>query len=867
MGSGGAAPEQERGLTMSTNATVLLARRSIRARIGRLIAIAIAIILGVSFVVGSFVLADSMRSGFDSLFSSAFDDTDLRARTALAFGEDSDTGTRDPIPADLVDTLSAVPGVERVEGRLQRRAQIIDADGEAVTTGGAPMFGASWSASDDDSIELRDGAAPSGPDQVAIDKATAEENDLEVGDQIDVITATGRNTFTLVGTAGLADTDGFGGATFALWDPSTAAQLMGAEGVFDAIDIGVAEGEDVEAVQQQMAGALPGNTEVVERQTLIDEANSDVNEFIGPFGTGLLVFAFITAFVSAFLINNVFAITIGQRLRELALLRAVGAAGNQVRRLIVMEALVMSVVATVIGIFAGIGVGKLILGIFNAAGAGFPDFGIQLKPTAVIMAFIVGVGITMLAVIVPARRAAKIPPVAAMRPELGFDALSTKRLVVGTVTMVAGALLFVVGLLVRPGGTLGLIAMAGGGALLLFLGTSSVSSTVAKPVTKLIGWPVAKLYKAPGQLASENAGRAPRRTSATVASLMIGVALVSASAVFATSLRNTFKSAMDRGVTADWVVTSDGGFQPLPSVIATTLAGVPELAAVSGVRILNISIAGDEKQFGVADTAALEQLIDVGLESGSWQALQDGGIFVHEDPANDLDLAVGSTVQLNFQNGANREVSVAGIFSDDALVGSWLISNTVVNEIVTGEQQDFFVAVKNADGVGDEQAEQAIDAALVDFPQTRLQTADEFKDSQAAQIDQLLVIITVLLGFAIIIAVLGISITLGLAVFERTREIGLMRAVGMTKRQTRKMVRWEAIIVSTFGAVIGIVLGTLIGIVLSMAVPDTIIDSISFSPTTIIAILIGAVLAGLIAAIYPSAKASRMDVLQAIATE
>ena len=568
-----------------------------------------------AFVVGSFVLADSMRSGFDTLFSDAYANTDLQVRTALAFGDNTGDGgqaTRDPVPADLVDTVAAVPGVADADGVLQRTAQIIDEQGEAVTTGGAPMFGASWDSTDpDETIRLLDGEAPVGGDQMALDKNTADHNDLEVGDQVDVVTTTGRHTFTLAATVGLGNSDGFGGATFALWDPPTAAAILGAEGEFDAIDIRVADGEDIAAVQQQIAEVLPANTEVVDQETLVDESNSSVGEFIGPIGTGLLIFAFITAFVSAFLINNVFAITIGQRLRELALLRAVGGAGRQVRRLIVMEAFVMSVIATIIGIFAGIGVAKLILGIFNAAGAGFPNFGIVLGPTAVVMAFLVGVGITLLAVILPARRASRIPPVAAMRPELGFDALSTKRLVVGTITTIVGAAMFLIGLLVRPGGTPGLIALAGGGALLLFLGTASVSSTVAKPVTKFIGWPVAKVYKAPGQLAAENAGRAPRRTSATVAALMIGVALVSASAVFAASLRNTFEKAMNRGVTADWVVTA-GGFALLPDVVSETLADVPELSAVSGVRSAPVLIDGDEKLFGAGDPVALEQLIDVG---------------------------------------------------------------------------------------------------------------------------------------------------------------------------------------------------------------------------------------------------------------
>lgn len=851
---------------MSSHATVLLARRSMRARLGRLIALTIAIVLGVAFVVGSFVLADSMRSGFDSLFSDAFETTDLQVRTELAFGGTAENQTRDPVPAELVETVAAIEGVEDAEGALQRSAQILDSDGEAVTTGGAPMFGASWERSEHSTIELRDGSPPSGGDEVAIDKNTAENNDLEIGAPIDIVTATGRHTFTLSGTVGLGNSDGMGGATFALWDPETAAEVLGAEGVYDSIDIRVPDGEDAAAVQQRVQDVLPAGIEVTDRETLVNEANDDVGEFIGPFGTGLLIFAFITAFVSAFLIENVFSITIGQRLRELALLRAVGGAGRQVRRLIVAEALIVSIIATIVGIFAGIGVARLIITIFNAAGAGFPNFGTVLRPLAVVMAFLVGVGITLAAVVIPARRAAKIPPVAAMRPELGFTSLSAKRLVAGTVTVVTGVVLFLIGLLVRPGGTLGLIAMGGGGALLLFLGAASVSSTVAKPVTKMIGWPVARLYKAPGQLATENAGRAPRRTSATVASLMIGVALVSASSVFAASLRTTFKEAMASGVTADFVITGEG-FQFLPTEVSRRLTEVPELAAVSGVRGVPVLVDGDEKSMGVADPVALEQLIDIGLEEGDWQGLAEGGLFVHTDPAEDLDLEVGSTLELQFQNGVEREFTVAGIYSDAYLAGNWLLSTATVEEILGGEQNDFFVAVGTADGVSEEQGRAAIEEALADFPQANVETAPEFTDSQAAQIDQLLVIITVLLAFAIIIAVLGISITLGLAVYERVREIGLMRAVGMTKRQTRKMVRWEAIIVSTFGAIVGIVLGTAIGIVLSMSVPDTIIDGISFSLPTIIAILVGAVVAGFVAALYPSMKASRMDVLEAIATE
>ena len=651
---------------MSGNVTVLLARRSIRARIGRLIAIAVAIVIGVSFVVGSFVLADSLRGGFDSLFTDINSHTDLEVRTKLAFGDTNDGSTRDPMPASLVDTVQSVPGVGTVDPGIQRQAVIIGPDGDAVGSGGAPSFGISWDGDTSDSpIVIREGKAPSGDTEAVIDKATADKEDIAVGDSISIITTTGLHPFTVVGLIGLGSTDGFGGASVAMFDLDTAAKVLGAEGVYDTIDLRVADGADIDTVQQALEQALPDNVEVVTRDTLNKEAMSAVNSFIGPFGTGLLIFAFITAFVSAFLINNVFAITIGQRLRELALLRAIGGSGRQVRRLIIVEALIMSVVATIIGIGGGMLVAKLIIGIFNAAGAGFPDFSLVLKPRSVLMAFLVGVGITMCAVIIPARRAAKIPPVAAMRPELGFAALSSKRLVAGTVTVIIGTVLFLVGLFARPGGTPGLILLAGGGALLMFLGTASVASTIAKPVTRMIGWPVSKVYGAPGQLARDNAGRAPKRTSATAAALMIGVALVSAASVFAASLRDTFVSAIDRGITADYVVQPKG-FGTLTTDIATQLSALPELSAVSGVRFIQAEVAtadsaADQKDFSVVDAAAFPQLVDLGMIEGDEADLANG-IFVNKDPAKDLGLHVGDTVTVTFKNGASEQLPVTGIY-------------------------------------------------------------------------------------------------------------------------------------------------------------------------------------------------------------
>jgi putative ABC transport system permease protein len=348
---------------------------------------------------------------------------------------------------------------------------------------------------------------------------------------------------------------------------------------------------------------------------------------------------------------------------------------------------------------------------------------------------------------------------------------------------------------------------------------------------------------------------------------MIGVALVSAAAVFASSLRETFTSVLERSVKADYIIT-DESFQPLPPTIAAALQQVPELSAVTAVRGAAALVDGDQKALGAVDALAFEQLVDIDVQEGDFQGLADGGIFVHKDPAKDYDLQLGDDVDLTFQNGTELTLPVAGIYGDASIAGNWLISlDTLERASPSSTSRDFLVAAKLAEGVTPEQGDAAVEAAMASFPQAKVETNAEFRKSQEAQINQLLVVITVLLGFSIVIAVLGISITMALGVFERTREIGLMRAVGMNKRQTRRTVRWEAIIVSTFGAVVGIVVGTLIGIALSLAVPETVIDRLSFSPVIIVVILVGAVLAGFVAALYPSYKASNMNVLRAIASE
>jgi putative ABC transport system permease protein len=841
----------------------LIARRSIRARWGRTLAIAFAITASVSFVVGSFVLADSLRATFNSLFQELNDNVDLEVRATQEFSTDD---ARDPIDVAIADSIREVDGVEVVEPILQRFAQLLDANGEAIAPPGGPTFGVSWEGDNGlQGVTVKEGRAPVGPDEVAIDKATADAEGFEIGDTISYLTDVGTFQGTITATVGLGSADSFGGAQLTALDLDTALVRFGTDGNVDAIDIKVADGADVAAVQRAIAEVIPPRTEVITGEQSAQETADAVNEFVGIFGTGLLVFAFITAFVSAFIINNVFQISIGQRLRELALLRAVGASGRQVRRLITLEALALGIVGTVAGLIGGLLVARGLIFLFDAAGAGFPDAEIVMLPRTIVVAAAVGIGITMLSVIVPARRAAKIPPVAAMRPELGFAAMRTRRLVAGVVITVVGTSMFLVGLFVRPGGTVGLVGLAGTGALLLFLGVASLSSTIATPVTKMIGWPVAKLFKVPGVLARDNVARSPRRTSSSASALMIGVALVSSTAVFASSLRASLTDTLESAVSADYIIT-DEGFQGLSPAVSEALAAVPELDAVTPIRQVSGQVEGDTKAIGAVDPVAFDKLVDPDLIDGTVAGLGTNELLLHKDPAEDLGASVGSTVDVTFANGATQTLTVAGIFGN-ATFGNWLISLDTLAAVSDAPARDLFIIAKLAEGVDPATGDAAVTAAMEPYPQANVQSNAEFLASQEAQLNQLLFIITALLAFAIVIAILGISITLALGVFERTREIGLLRAVGMNKRQTRRSVRWEAVIVSTFGALIGIIVGTFLGVVLSLAVPDDVISKLAFNPTITIAILIGAVIAGLFAALYPSYKASNMNVLESIATE
>lgn len=847
---------------------VTLARKSLRARVGRSIFTGLAILAGVAFVAGSFVLADSMTKTFDDLIDGLTGELDLQVRSELTVDELD--AVRDPLPTSVVDDVAAVPGVAVAEGSYGRFAQMIDPDGEPVVTQGAPTLGVSWTPDSDLSgVVLKEGRAPEGLEEVAIDKATADRVGFEVGDTIGVILNEGQAEFEIVGLVGLGNSDGFVGATTVVWDPESAAYWLDDEGTVDTIDIRVADDANVDAVQAAIADVLPDRAEVVTGEQIADETKDQVGEIISIFGTGLLVFALITALVAAFVINNIYNISISQRLRELALMRAVGASGGQVRRLVLLEALLVSAIATVLGMFGGLAVAKGLIEAFNAAGGGFPPTPLVFEVRTGIVAAIVGIGVSIVSVLLPALRASRIPPVAAMRPEVGFSALSlSRRLVRGVVLAGVGLAVFLFGLFARPGTGAQWGLLTGLGAIMVVFGVTSLSAVVARPVSRAIGAPVAKLLGTAGRFARDNAARTPRRTARTASALMIGVTLITGAAVFTSSLRDSFGRILEQTTSFDYIVLDDQSFQPLTPEVAERLEALPELESVSPFRNLRANIGDSTATFTAVVPEAITDLADLDITAGGFDGVTDtDGVVVHRDAAEDQGVGVGDQVDVVWQNGNESTLTVSGIFDDNSLGANWFVSIGLLEDVSTQTPRDQFVVARRADGVEPDAARAAIDAALEDFPQVAVQTNNEFVDEQKSQIDTLLFLVTMLLTVAIAFSFLGIAITLALSVFERTREIGLLRAVGMARRMLRRSVRGEAVIVTLFGVLIGIGLGLVFGLAFSYAVPDNVINGITIPFTTLGFVLVFAVIAAVIAATYPAYKASRMNVLDAIATE
>jgi len=823
----------------------------------RLALTALAIVLGVTFISGTFVLTDTLQNTFTVLFGNIYAKVDYQVRGAAQLGTGADA-TRNPLPESVLATVRGVPGVQAAEGEVTGFAQFVARDGKAISTGGAPTLAVAF---DPDSqispLHLVAGGPPTAPDDVVMDAGTAQKYGFGVGQTVRILSAAGPpRTFTITGITEFGTANNLAGATLAAFTLPTAQALAQVPGKLDAINVVAAPGADKAAVQRAIARVLPPGAEVVTGQTIADENTSSINQALSFFSTALLVFAFISLFVGAFTIYNTFSIIVGQRTRELALLRIVGASRRQVFGSVLAEAAITGLVSSVIGLGLGVLAALGLQALLRGFGVTLPPGSLVFEPRTVLVGLAVGVGVTVVSAIGPARGAVRIPPVAALDDRQSrASAPLRRRLIWGTIVALAGAVLLGLGL-AKPA-----IQLVGIGAAALFIGVATLSPAIARPLSSVIGRPLPRLLGVAGKLGRENSMRSPRRTAQTAAALMVGLALVSAMAVFGASLSKSATSSADQAISADLIVTATGSGQ-LSTSVPTTVSAVPGVIATSAFYGGRFEFGSTLTSLIGVSTDHLADTVILRMTAGSPAALDHGELLIDSTTATSKHLSVGDTVPARFTRTGQTTLRIGGIYRANALIGSYLVSAAFFLAHYSPRPPDGLLL--RTTGAA---ANSAVTKALASYPNLQVQTRAQFEQAQVSSVNQLLGLVYALLGLAVIIALIGIVNTLMLSVFERTREIGLLRAVGMRRRQVRAMVRSEAVILAIFGAIVGIVIGTAMGLALVASLRQQGITETTVPVTSLLIFLLLSALLGLVAASWPARRAARLDVLAAIAAE
>src|SRR3954471_2543277 len=771
----------------------------------------IAVMLGVAFISGTFVLTATISNTFDGLFSDIYQHTDAVVRAKETFNGSFGAG-RGTISADLLPTVRRASGVDKADGEVQGLAIIVDKHGDALGSNGrgAPTFGFAYAPDRElSTIHVVEGRGPRTGDDVVIDKKSADDAGYQPGDTVPVVTKAGRNDYTLTGIVKFGTADSPLGATIAAFTPSTASRVLGTPGQFDAIDVkadsGVTQDRVVtnirSALERAPSGASTSNVEVISGKDITRESQSNLKDNLSFFNTFLLIFGVVALLVGSFIIFNTFSIVVAQRSRELALLRAIGAAQGQVLGSVLFEAVLVGLVASTVGFVAGIFLAAGLKALLGALGLDIPASDIAIPAAAFIWSYVLGMIVTVVAAVAPALRAARIPPIAAMRDSsIDHSSTSPKRAVFGIVITLIGVAFLLLGLFGDSG-----LLYVGIGMGVVFLGVAVLGPIIAAPISGALGIPIQKIKGITGQIARENAIRNPKRTSATAAALMIGVALVGLITVFAASARTSVNAAIDRSMKADYVITSPGfGQGSIPLEAQRSLAELPEVTSASGIRSGQAKIDGSVTQVIAADPAKIDSLFDLEPKQGTISELSANGIAVLDSTASDNGWKLGQKVPITFAQTGTQQFTVESIYTQSGFT-NYVITIDAYEQNFT-DQLDFQVYVSTKGGVTPANTA-ALKKVMHQYPGPKVQTRDEYKASQASQINQFLNLVYVLLFFAIVIALFGIANTLGLSIIERRRELGLLRAVGMTRSQLRSSVRWESVIIALLGTLLGLVIG------------------------------------------------------------
>ena len=832
---------------------------SIRAQKSRFFLTSVAVILGVAFMAGTLVLTDTIRKSNDDLVVGTYEETDAVVQSAQSVTDDQGKQARGTVDAAVSDRVAAVPGVESAAAQVFGIAIVVGKDGELLENSpDRPVpIALAWQADDRlNPMTLVEGHAPAA-NEIVIDVASADKGGFAVGETVTVLDKAGVQQFTLAGIATFAGTDDAAGAQVVAFAPETASVVLGEPGRYDAVQVVAAPDVSQSEVVANIEAAIGSpDIEVLTGAEAIEQARDAAGTSMAFLNTFLMTFALVAILVGSFVIYNTFSITVAQRTRDTALLRAIGANRKQVMRSVKLESVLVGLFGSAIGVALGIATARGIAAVFTIVDIELPSTAIVVNPSTIQTAMIVGTLVTVFAAYMPARRMGKVAPIAALR-DVAIDRTGTskRRAVIGTLMTVGGAALVGSGL---SGDEFDPVLQ---GSLLVFVGVAMLGPVIARPFVALVGAPL-RLRGMAGTLARQNAARSPRRTSATASALMVGVGLAVLMTVLAASTKSSMGKSIDTTVRSDWIVETTWGMGGLSPEAAARIDALAETASVSPLRFTPAEIDGSSTPLMAFDPAN-QQGIDLQPVAGDLVNLSPTGIAVWQSSADGSKLAVGDQLTVTFPETGDQSLTVEAIFAEQGPSNGYVIS-LAAYEANVADVVDNYLAVNTTPGVSATDARAAIESVLDDYPNASVKTQEEFKGTLAGRIDKMLNLIYVLLFMVLTIALFGIANTLALSVFERTREIGLLRAVGMSRKQLRQSVRWESVMIALLGTTLGGAIGFGFAWALVESLKEQGIDTLTIPATQLGGVVVVAAVASVVAAALPARRASRLDVLDAI---